>query len=196
MIVYNIEQGSPEWFTLRCGKPTASNFDKIIQIDGKPSKQRTKYLYKLAGEQITRISEETYQNVAMLRGKDLEDEARTLYGLILGVDVTQIGFCQKDGYGSSPDGVISDDGILEIKCPILPTHVGYLIENKLPSEYYQQVQGNLLVTGRDWCDFMSYYPGMKPFIKRVTPDAKFQKMLHDELVKFCQELQDIVNKLK
>jgi len=196
MKIVECQQRTDDWYDIRCGIPSASNFDKIITIDGKPSKQREKYLYQLAGEILLGRQEETYQNGAMQRGIEMEAEARQLYELITGQEVKQVGFCIEKNYGASPDGVIGEEGLLEIKCPILSTHISYLLKNELPSEYYQQTQGQLLVTGYKWVDFLSYYPAIKSFLIRVTPDPKFQEALKTELNKFCKELNEITNKLK
>lgn len=196
MKIYDFEQRSEEWFAIRCGKPTASSFDKIVTAKGEPSKQSQKYLYKTAGEHIAGIAEETYQSAAMLRGIELEEEARNLYEMITGREITQVGFCVEDGCGCSPDGLVGDDGMIEIKCPIISTHVGYLLDNKLPTDYIQQVQGQLLVTGRKWCDFVSHYPGLKPLIIRVERDEKFIGLLSIELKLFTDNLKEIVNKIK
>ena len=100
-------QGTPEWFAIRCGIPTASNFDKIITTKGDPSKQRTKYLWQLAGEYVAGKSDETYQNAAMIRGVEIEPEARTYYEITNGVEVEKVGFCLAEGgYGASPDGFV------------------------------------------------------------------------------------------
>lgn len=196
MRIIDCIQGSPEWMSARCGIPTASSFDKIITTKGEPSKQREKYLYQLVGETITGIAEETYQNATMLRGKEIETDVRQLYELVTGQTVTQVGFCLAEGYGASPDGLVAEKGCLELKCPIISTQVGYLLENKLPVEYFQQTQGQLLVTDREWCDFLSYYPGLKPLLIRVNRDEKFIKTLRVELEVFCSELKDIVAKIK
>jgi hypothetical protein len=153
-------------------------------------------MYKLAGEILSGTSEETYQNVAMLRGIELEAEARNLYKMINDVEVEEVGFCLSDGYGCSPDGLVGKDGLIEIKCPIMSTHVEYLLDGTLPSDYFQQTQGQLLVTGRKWCDFVSHYPAIKPLIIRVERDEVFIKKLESELKVFCSELNDIVKKLK
>lgn len=192
-------QGSEEWFAARCGIPTSSNFDKILTTKGVVSKQREKYLYRLAGEKITGKSEETYKNDAMLRGQEMEAEARSLYELMTGSKVEQVGLCVTEGkivYGASPDGLVGKDGILEIKCPLISTHVGYLLNKELPMDYYQQLQGQLLVTGRKWVDFMSYYPSMRPLIIRVKRNESFIKTLELELSNFCLELKKIVDKIK
>jgi putative phage-type endonuclease len=195
MKIIDCVQGTPEWFSARCGIPSASNFDKIITMDGKPSKQRTKYLYQLAGERLAGKPEETYTNGAMQRGKELEAEARKLYQIVTGNEVQEVGFCLAEGYGASPDGLVGQDGSLEIKCPIISTHVGYLLEKVVPSDYFQQTQGQLLVTGRSWVDFVSYYPGIKPLIIRAERDEKFIAALKTELVNFCEELNDISNRI-
>ena len=199
MKIIECVQGTEEWHTLRCGIPTSSNFEKIIMANGTVSKQRDKYLYKLAGERITGVQENGYKNYAMEIGTEREEEARSAYGLITDCEVTQVGICLSEGnhrYGCSPDGFVGDNGLLEIKCPLVATHVSYLLKGTLPVEYFQQIQGQLLVTGREWCDFMSYYPGLKPFIMRVMPDKKFIPQLTNELVRFCDELEEVVDKIR
>lgn len=199
MIIETFEQGSIEWFAARVGIPTASNFDLIITNKGEPSKQRQKYLYTLAGERIIGQKEETYQNAAMQRGIAMEGEARTLYELISGVEVRQVGICypdEKKCVAASPDGLINDDGLLEIKCPLLSTIVAYLVEGKLVSDYWQQTQGQLYVTGREWVDLMAYYPAIKPLIIRIKRDEEFIACLDLALTKFCKELDETTEKLR
>ena len=198
MRIIDCIQGSEEWLKARCGIPTSSNFDKIVTTKGEPSKQREKYLYRLAVERITKRSEETYQSEAMLKGKELEEEARKLYEMVNKVKVKQVGFCleEKPGYGCSPDGIIGKTGMLEVKCPLGSTHVSYLLTGGLVMDYWQQLQGQLLVTGNLWVDVMSYFPGMKPLIVRVKRDKKFIEVLDNELIKFCTELDKIVKRIK
>lgn len=199
MIVLDVEQRSPEWFFERLGIPSASNFDKIVTASGERSKQRTKYLYQLAGERITEKAEESYMSDAMQKGIELEKEARELYEMVNDLQVKQIGSCFPDELKSciaSPDGLVGEDGLLEIKCPQIHTHVGYLLEGKFPTEYFQQVQGQMYVTGRKWCDFMSYYPGMKSFVIRVNRDEDFIAKLDTEIEEFVIELDQIVEKIQ
>lgn len=196
MIILNHEQRSPEWFAARAGLPTASNFDCIVTSKGEQSKQRTKYLYKLAGEAVAGITEEIYTNGAMLRGQELEDEARRLYQFTTDEEVTTCGLCVDFNCGASPDALVGADGLLEIKCPNITTHVEYLLSGKLPTDYIQQVQGQLFITGRKWCDFMSYYPNIKPLIVRVLPDFEFHGKLKQELGQFCLELEQIKERIK
>lgn len=197
MKIIEVVQGLPEWFSAKCGVPSASNFDKIVTAAGKPSKQCQKYLYRLAGETITGVPEETYQSPAMLRGVEIEASAREMYQFVTGREVKEVGFCiADDGYGCSPDGLVGDDGLIEIKCPIMSTHISYLLANALPVEYKQQLQGQLLVTGRKWCDFVSYYPGLKPLIIRTMRDEAFLKALQIELEVFVNGLKDLIKKIR
>jgi putative phage-type endonuclease len=176
----NIEQGSPEWFAIRAGIPTASCFSKIVTSTGAISKSIKDYAMQLAGEKIIGTPEQPgFKSHWMERGNEVEGEAREYYEFIKDVKVNEVGFVSLDDpmCGGSPDGLVGNDGGLEIKCPKLSTHVKYLIAGKLPAEYHRQVHGYLFVTGLDWWDFMSYYPGMKEFIIRVYRDDEFNKML-------------------
>lgn len=196
MKIVDVVQGSPEWFAVRLGIPTASNFSNIITTKGEPSKQAQKYMYRLAGESVSGQMEETYQNAAMTRGIEMEAEARALYEVVKGVSVQQVGFCLGNSYGASPDGLIGDDGCLEIKCPTIAVHVEYLLSGKLPTTYFQQVHGEMFVAERKWCDFVSYYPGLKPLIIRVERDENFISKLESELKSFCSELETTINTIK
>lgn len=197
MRVFDFPQRSAEWYSIRSGVPTASEFDKIVTMSGARSKQREKYLYRLAGEKVSGIVEESFQSAAMERGVKMEAEARDIYQFITGNEVEQVGFClHDDGFGCSPDGLVGKDGMIEIKCPSVHTHVEYLLNGFLPSDYFQQVHGQLLVTGRKWCDFVSYYPAIKPLIVRVNLDQKFALGLRAELAEFCTELEKTINKIK
>lgn len=199
MIALDLVQGSESWVNARVGIPTASCFDRLVTVSGEPSKQRLKYMYTLAGERITGKKEDSYQNSAMLRGIELEDEARKLYELTTDDEVKTVGICYANEdmkYACSPDGLIGDDGGIEIKVPSLAVHVEYLLSGKMPSEYFQQVQGNMYVTGRKFWIFMSYTPGIRPLIIRVERDEKFIAALDHEINKFCLELEQITEKIK
>lgn len=190
------EQRSPEWFAARLGVPSASQFGKIITPTGKRSTQADGYLNRLVAEILTGKSDQQEPNEAMARGTELEPEARSYYELIGGT-VEEVGFClHEDGFGCSPDGLVGSQGLLEIKCPLPHTHVEYLRENALPGLYVPQVQGQLLVTGREWCDFLSYHPDMKPLLIRVERDEKFIKTLHEALIELVGQIKDCVTKLR
>lgn len=199
MIIEDILQGSEEWQKARLGIPTSSNFDKLITTTGTSSKQRIQYMYQLSAERITGIKEDTYKNNNMIRGSEMEDEARAFYELITGEEVTTVGICYPDKkklYACSPDGLVGKDGLVEIKCPTSPVHIGYLLDGKFPMAYFQQLQGQLLVTGRKWCDFFSFYPGIKPLLLKVMPDEKFLNALKIELEVFVKELQELTERIK
>lgn len=191
-------QRTPEWYAARLGVPSAANFEKIITPGGKASTQITGYTNRLLAEKIMgKPCDPDEPNAAMQRGTELEPEARDYYSLIAG-PVVEVGFCLHDDhdFGCSPDGLVGDDGILEIKCPMPWTHVEYLRDQVLPSKYIPQVQGQLLVTGRKWCDFVSFHPDMKPLIVRVEADKAFQAKLLDLLVGMIAEIKSQSEVLK
>lgn len=180
LIWFDCEQGSDEWFECRLGVPTASNFSKIVDTKGNSSRQALGYIDQLIGEAITGETYSSYKgdnaNYWLERGTELEDEARNHYMGITGADVEikGFGFNQILGAGCSPDGLIGDDGGLEIKCPSPAVHNRYLRENRVPPVYYQQVMGSLLVTGRQWWDFFSYHPQFKrQLIVRIERNEEY-----------------------
>lgn len=193
--VFNVEQGTAEWLALRAGVPTASEFATILAQGkgGAPSLIRKKYLYKLAAESYRGSLSpfESYSNVHMQRGKDFEDEARGMYEITKNVLVEQVGFLMRDGVGCSPDGLVGEDGGIEIKTKSDHLMVEILLANEMPSEYKGQTQGFLYMTGRKWIDFVAYAPGLPLFIQRQFPDPEYQERLAYEIPVFVQELQKI-----
>jgi putative phage-type endonuclease len=199
IILNDIIQGSPEWFALKAGNVGASNIDKIITSTGQRSKQRDDFMYQLAGERICGRCEETYQNQAMLNGIEREATARTLFELAYGVEVQQAGIVFKDEKHDchcSPDGLIGENAGIEIKNPMIKTHVKYLLSGKLPTEYFGQIQMSLYVTERETWYFMSCFEGIKPLILEVKRDEEFIKKLEIELNIFNEELLTMTEKLK
>lgn len=180
MKIISCVQGSPEWFAARKGIPTASNFDKILTPKTqKPSSSIDEYIYELIAESrcLTPPPSE-YRSAAMQHGVQYEREARHWYELERGVDVRQVGFCVEHfgpeptgRFGCSPDGLVGEDGGLELKCPTGKVHVKYLLAGVLPDEHKCQVHGCLAVTGRQWWDYLSYCPGLPPLLVRVTPNS-------------------------
>ena len=183
MLVSNFEQGSNEWLQSRLGKPTASNFGKLITPTGKPSTSAEGYINELIAQRITGELPEFYTNAAMERGNELEPAAKALYEFINDVEVAEVGLCLHDTLdcGASPDGLIGVDGGIEIKCPLPHTHIAYLREGVVPSKYIPQIQGCLWITGREWWDFMSYHPAMEDLIVRVERDNEYIKKLADQV---------------
>lgn len=199
MIHVDCEQGSEQWFSEKLGKPSASNASKIITNDGKPSKSRTSYLYELAGERLTGRREEGYKNGNMIAGNEREDESRKYYELTHDVNVARVGVIYKDEakrFLCSPDGIVNNEYGLELKNVLPKTQVKYLLDNVIPDEYFSQVQFSLYVTDFKRWDFLSYVPAMKPLLVKVERDERFIEALHVELNKFCDELEQIVTKLK
>lgn len=194
MRLIECEQGSEEWLKARLGVPSASNFSKLITMKGTLSTQAKAYVDALVAEAIT--GESTYVKVtdAMQRGTELEPYARERYFYETGNSVEEVGFCLHDDYqaGASPDGLIGEDGGLEIKCPLGGTMVSYLRVGRLPSKYWQQVQGCLHITGRKWWDFMAYHPDMKPLIVRVERDEAFIAALNALLIDVVKEIESLV----
>ena len=197
MIRVDCIQNSPEWEQVRLGIPTASEFDRIITPTGKRSSQADSYVYRLLAEQMTGKPQNGYVNGHMDRGHELEPEARRFYELQRDCIVEQVGFCMTDDRraGCSPDGLVVDNGLVEIKCPAPHTHVQYLLSRKVEQEYWPQVQGQLWVTGRKWADVLSYHPEMTPVIVRVERDEAFLRALENELKYFFVLLETKRNAL-
>ena len=192
MILHEVEQGSDEWFLMRGSIPTASSFDKIITTTGAASQQAKTYMNKLLANWLCpNVANDEFYGEWMARGHELEDEARLCYEFQRDSEVFLAGFCTTDdgSVGCSPDGLIGNEGGLEIKCPSPGAHTGYLIDDHLPTKYFCQVQGNLFVTGRKWWDFISYHPEIDPFIVRVYPEPDFQASLKTRLDKFVNAMQ-------
>ena len=191
-------QGTPEWLQSRLGCPSGSNFDKLITATGKPSTQAEGYINQLIAEKLT--GETTYVKTTewMARGTELEPMARDYYTLATGNEVQEVGFCKHDRLetGVSPDGLIGDNGGLEIKCPAPATHVAYLRGNRLPTKYIQQVMGCLWITEREFWDFVSYNETMPALITRVRRDDKYIELLAAEVEKAVETIQTQYQKLK
>lgn len=176
MIIHSHEQGSEEWFNARLGKPSASCFGKLITRTGKPSTSATGYINQLIFEKLSGKVTEGHVSDAMIRGTELEPLARENYEFITGNDVVEVGFITNDSetYGCSPDGLVSDDGGLEIKCPMGATMVKYLRDpNDLVKNYWQQIQGCMWVTGRKWWDAFAFHPETKSVLVRVERDDEY-----------------------
>ncbi len=198
IIIDSFTQKSPEWYAARAGNPGASSISKIITSTGQISKQREDYLFQLAGEKITGQCEESFCSQAMLNGIAREDTARSLFEMVYGVEVRQVGIVYKDEwklFHCSPDG-LPGDSVLELKCPMLKTHVRYLLDGKLPTDYFGQVQMSLYVTERELCYFMSHYDGMPPFILEVRRDEAYISKLATALNEFTADLIRLVERLK
>jgi len=181
--ILNMEQGTSEWFAARLGLPTASCFADVISQGrgGAESARRRTYMLKILAERITGELPVNWTNEHMERGHEDEPKARSAYEFVTSNEVQEVGFIINDelGAGFSPDGLVGDDGIIEIKSKLPHLHLDCLLKDKVPAEHMPQIQGGLLVSGREWCDFISYTRGrnLPLFVKRVERDEdKIAKM--------------------
>lgn len=199
MIILNIDQQSEAWHEARCGRVTGTRFKNLVSKDTTDSYKDL--VTNIACEIITNKQEEIYLNADMERGIEREPVARKEYEVLFDTEVKTIGFMIPDEdhkyhewIGISPDGLLSDNGLLEIKCPKMKTHFEYIERNELPSEYRYQVQGQLFVSGLAYCDFMSFFPNMKPFIIRVYPDLEMFKVFETRLDVLIEQVKNKLDK--
>ena len=200
----DIEQGTDEWFAIRCGKVTASRVaDVIATTKSGYSASRANYEAQLICEILTGKPAESFTNAAMQWGTETEPLARAQYELKTGEMVNQIGFVVHpmiEQAGASPDGLIGEDGCIEIKCPNTSTHLDTLLSQKVPSKYITQMTWQMVCTGRKWCDFVSYDPrlpeNLQLYIERIELDQDYAKNLQNEVVMFLVEVNEKVEKLR
>lgn len=181
----HIEQGSDEWHDIRRGIVTASVVSQLLTATGRPANNDTsrRLTLSLVAERITGETEPTYMNDDMLRGHLEEPIARDMYAehFAQGEIVTETGFMIEDGHGFpigfSPDGLVGDDGLIEVKAPRAKGHIATILGGVVPERHLPQIQCGLLVSGRKWCDFISYYGGLPPFVKRVHADPEWAESI-------------------
>jgi len=198
-----MDQGTEEWFTIRIGKVTASRVaDVIAKTKTGYSATRDNYMAQLVCERLTGQKGESFTNAAMQHGTDTEPLARAAYEALQDVLVDEVGFVPHPSIimaGASPDGLVGDDGLLEIKCPNTATHIETLLSQSVPGKYNTQMQFQMACTGRQWCDFVSFDnrlpEELQLFVKRVPRDEVFIRLIEAEIVQFLAELDDKINKL-
>jgi len=168
-----------------------------------PSASQRRYINKLVAERLRQVAEDTYQNDAMLRGHEIEPEARSAYSLITGNDVQEVGLIYRDErrqVSASPDGLVGDIGGLEIKSPSPTIQVEYLDDWKVPTKYKPQVYGSLYISGAAWWDFFSYHPDMEPVLVRTTSDdpgyLKYKAALDEHLPKFLAAIDAVEERVR
>jgi len=202
IIIDEFDQRSPEWIIARLGNPGASSISKIITSTGAVSKQRDEYLMQLAAETVSgRPEDGGYLSRHMVNGIEREDACRALFEMITGLSVRQVGIVFKDEarkFHCSPDGLVGDDAILEMKNPMQKTHAKSLLSDTIPTEYVGQCQMSLYVCEREFCYFMSGCDGLPPFIKKVGRDeeyiGKIAKALDDFRTDLCATVEKIRSK--
>jgi len=198
-----IEQGTDEWFAARIGKVTASRVaDVIAKTKTGYSSSRDNYMAQLICERLTNQKADGFTNAAMQWGTETEPLARISYEVAQNVLVDEVGFVPHPKIlmaGASPDGLVGDNGLLEIKCPNTATHIDTLLSETVPGKYNTQMQFQMACTDREWCDFVSFDnrlpTELQLFVKRVPRDNVFIRLIEGEIVQFIAELDDKINKL-
>jgi putative phage-type endonuclease len=188
MKIIDVEQGTEEWLAARAGKLTASKISDVMARgrNGSPSKTREKYLGEIVSERLTgQPSRMSFKSQSMAWGNETEDQARAVYTMTTGNIVQQVGMVihpECDLFAASPDGLIGDDGGLEIKCPDTHTHIKNLEERRVPPEYVKQIQWNLACTDRAWWDFMSFDPSMPDHMQAMIVRMERNEDMIEEML--------------
>lgn len=199
------EQRSEEWFKARLGIPTASDFDKVVATKTTATYKNfvaEKAAERLAGQPYSELSGRSFTSWEMQWGTDNEPVARLQYALASGNEVAETGLWLHDEgiAGASPDGFINGDGTLEIKCPNTATHIETLRKGSVPSQYRWQVQGQLWITGRNWCHFVSFDPRLpenaQMIVIDVYRDEQMIARLENEVRDFLKEVESMVEFVK
>jgi len=203
MTAEQIEQYSDEWFQIRVGKATASRVaDIIARTKTGWGASRKNYLAEMVAERLTGRPAERYSNAAMQWGLDTEPQARAAYEFFRDQAVQEVGFLEHARIpmtGASPDGLVGDGGMIEIKCPNTATHIDTLLNKKVDGKYVTQMQWQMACAERDWCDFVSFDPRMpehlRLFVERVFRDDERIGELEAAVKDFLAEVDDVVAKL-
>lgn len=199
-----IEQGSAEWHQQRLGKVTASRIaDMLARTRSGWSTSRANYASELVVERLTGQPTEGFKSAAMQWGTEREPDARAAYEFRTDVTVEPVGFIDHPALpmcGASPDGLVGSDGLVEIKCPITATHIDTLLAGTVPDRYVMQMQWQMAVTDRQWCDFVSFDPrmpeAMSLFVRRIERDAARIAEIENEVVLFLNEVEATVRALR
>jgi putative phage-type endonuclease len=200
----HVEQGTEEWKRARLGYVSASNLDAVM-AKGKAGEAITRKNYKtrLVAERLTNEIGDSYSNAAMEWGVVNEEKAAMAYEVSKDTFLDKTGFWKHPTipwFGCSPDRLVDNDGLVEIKCPNSTTHIDYWLAKQVPSVYQYQVQGQICVMERDWCDFVSFDPRMpeknRLLIVRAYRDDELIKQMEAEVKKFLNEIEQLIIKLE
>jgi hypothetical protein len=197
-IFHDVRQYSEQHDRLKLGIATSSHFHKIITPQGKPSKQWREYACVLIAERILHRNVEFYHSPAMERGLIVEAEAADWYEFDQDVSVQRVGFITDDDLtvGCSPDRLVGDDGLLEIKAPLPHTQVEYWISGEVNERFRPQLQGQLYISQRNWVDIVCWHDVLPKVVMRVEPDEKFIKALDRELQIFNFFIERVMEKIR
>lgn len=192
MKILDLEQGTPEWHEARLGIITMSRIKSLL-VNGKHSTgfgaDAFSYMHELIGEQLTGEPSDAFQgNRHTERGHELESAARELYTIQTGHEPREVGIILNHGVGYSPDSLVGDNGLVEIKTKLPKFQVDLLLSGEIPKEHVAQLQGGLWVSEREWIDFVSYWPGLPLFIKRAYRDEKMIQTIAERVEAFHEEM--------
>lgn len=198
MQIVDVTQGTPEWLAARAGIPTASMFATVMARGkgAEASKTRATYMRKLAGEIITGEPMDSFSNAHMERGQVMESEARDAYAFLHDASPELVGFIRSGDKGCSPDSLVGPVGMVEIKTKLPHLQIEVLERGELPPEHKAQCQGALWVAEREWIDFVSYWPKLPLFVKRVYRDEDYIAALSDAVDAFNGELAALVERVR
>ena len=197
-VFHNVAQYSEAYDRLKLGIPTSSNFHKIITPQGKPSKQWREYACLLIAERILQRKIEFYNSPVMERGLIVEAEAADWYEFDHDATVQRVGFITDDNrtVGCSPDRLVGEHGLLEIKAPLPHTQVDYWISGEVNERFRPQLQGQLYVSQRSWVDIVCWHDVLPKVVMRVEPDEQFIKALDHELQIFNLFIERVMEKIR
>ncbi len=199
MEVINCEQGTTEWFEARRGKVTGSKFGTVMASGrgGSESSTRKKYMQQLVAERISGIPTESYSNGHMERGHEWEPLAIEEYEFINEVECEAVGFICDEDKGASPDRLVGNDGLVEVKTRTGQLQIELLLSGEVPKTHIPQIQGQLWISEREWCDFVCYSKGLKTFTKKVFRDDNYiNKTLWPSVDKFINEMKELEEKIR
>lgn len=195
----DVDQGSDAWLELRRGIVTASTVGKLLTDTGRPASNDTsrRHTLTLVAERITGEIEPVWVNEDMERGHNVEPIARAHYAQSSPEPVAETGFMVRDDWGFrigySPDGLVGDHGLIEVKAPRAKGHVATHLSGLMPAHHMAQVQCGLLVSGREWCDFISYHGGLPPFVHRIVADPRWAEAIVDAVSAFEQRAEEMTH---
>ncbi|MEP0323258.1 lambda exonuclease family protein [Bauldia litoralis] len=203
MLILAAEQHTGDWHSARLGRVTASKVsDATARTRSGWRGSRANYMADLIAERLTGTVRDSFTNAAMQWGTDMEPEARDVYAFTNSVSVSQVGFVRHptiEMAGASPDGLVDDDGLVEVKCPNTANHIDTLLGASIKGEYIKQMQWQMACCNRAWCDFVSYDPRMPPtmqmHVSRVQRDNKMIADLERDIREFLIEVDDKVARL-
>ena len=206
MIIDGLEQGTKEWFDMRCGCATASRLNDALAKLKDPKKEsaaRARYRKELAIERLTGRAMPHYVSDAMIWGTENEPLARTEYEMYTGKEVTPIGLAMHPSikwFSASMDGLVGDDGLIEIKCLESINHLDIIVSGEIPEDYHWQMLAGMACTERQWCDFVSFDPrmpdGLKLFVKRMERDDALIRGMECDVEQFLKEVESLVKEIE